>query len=139
MSDGITVPDGYRHYSGPSAAEDNIGPFFYRKNGDRLDLLMLAGDKHANGMGAVHGGVLLAYADYVATMLALQGVDEHCLTVSLNSDFLAGARVGDRIEGGGEIVRRTRTMTFIRGQLAVAGEPVLAFQAVLRRVPKKAG
>lgn len=100
---------------------------------------MLAKEQHSNGMGSVHGGVLLALADYAATMLALSGVKENCVTVSLNSDFQAAARVGDWVEGGGEVVKRTGSLTFVRGQLKVSGEPVLGFQAVMRRLALKAG
>ena len=138
MSHQNSIPPGYNHYRGASPAEDNIGPFYYRKEGDELFMGMWASDKHANGMGAVHGGVLLAYADYAATMLALSGVKENCVTVSLNSDFLAAARLGDWIEASGTVVRRTGSLTFLRGELSVEGYPILAFQSVLRRLKKPA-
>lgn len=136
MSDVFEAPEGYKHYSGASAAEDNIGPFFYRKTADMLLMGMRAGEKHANGVGTVHGGVLLGFADYAATMLALDGVKENCVTVNLSSDFLSAARLGDWIAGEGEVVRRTGSLTFVRGQLSVEGKPVLGFQAVLRRLKK---
>lgn len=136
MSDASTIPEGYKHYQGLSPAEDNVGPFYYRKVGDALSLGMRAGEKHANGVGSVHGGVLLCYADYAATMLALSGVKESCVTISLSSDFLAAARLGDWIEGRGEVIKRTGSLTFIRGELSVEGNPVLSFQSVLRRLAK---
>ena len=132
------VPEGFRHYSGPSPAEDNIGPFFYRKSNDELLLGMRATDKHANGNGSVHGGVLLAFADYAITMLALRGVSgETCVTVSLNSNFMAAAQLGDWVTGSGEVVRRTGSMTFVRGQLDVDDATVLSFQAVVRRLKRR--
>jgi uncharacterized protein (TIGR00369 family) len=136
MSNTTPVPEGYKHYQGMSPAEDNIGPFYYRKLDDELHLGMQACEKHANGHGAVHGGVLLAFADYAATMLALSGVKETCVTISLNSDFLAAAHIGDWIEGSGKVIKRTGSLTFLRGELTVAGEPVLSFQSVLRRLKK---
>ena len=136
MSDEPQIPEGYKHYQGVSPAEDNVGPFYYRKQGDDLYLGMLAGEKHANAMGAVHGGVLLCYADYAATMLALNGVKESCVTISLSSDFLAAAHLGDWIEGTGTVIKRTGSLTFLRGELSVAGNPVLSFQSVLRRLSK---
>ncbi|MEH6589562.1 MAG: PaaI family thioesterase [Halioglobus sp.] len=137
MTDEWLAPEGFKHYQGVSPAEDNIGPFFYRKVDGELLLGMRAAQKHANGNGAVHGGVLLAFADYAATMLALTGVKETCVTISLNSDFLAGAKLGDWIEGSGEVIKRTGSLTFLRGQLSVEGEPVLTFQSVLRRLQKR--
>ena len=136
MTDEEKIPEGYKHYHGLSPAEDNVGPFYYRKEGGELYLGLLAGEKHANGMGAVHGGILLCYADYAATMLALSGVKENCVTINLNSDFLAPAHLGDWIEGTGTVVKRTGSLTFLRGELSVKGNPVLTFQSVLRRLSK---
>jgi uncharacterized protein (TIGR00369 family) len=138
MTDEWQAPEGFKHYQGVSPAEDNVGPFFYCKVEGELQLGMRACQKHANGNGSVHGGVLLAFADYAATMLALSGVEETCVTVSLNSDFLAGANLGDWIEGSGEVIKRTGSLTFLRGQLAVDGKPILTFQSVLRRLQKRA-
>jgi uncharacterized protein (TIGR00369 family) len=136
MTDEEKIPEGYKHYRGMSPAEDNVGPFYYRKEGGELYLGMLADEKHANGMGTVHGGILLCYADYAATMLALSGVKENCVTINLNSDFLAPAHLGDWIEGTGTVVKRTGSLTFLRGELSVKGNPVLTFQSVLRRLSK---
>ena len=67
-------------------------------------------------------------------MLALSGVSgETCVTVSLNSDFMAAAQLGDWVTDSGEVVRRTGSMTFVRGQLAVEDAAVLSFQAVVKR------
>lgn len=136
MTDHVDIPEGYKHYNGASPAEDNVGPFYYRKQDDVLRMGMRATDKHANGRGTVHGGVLLCYADYAATMLALNGVKESCVTISLTSDFLAAANLGDWIECSGEVVKRTGSLTFIRGQLYVGDNTVLSFQSVLRRLSK---
>ena len=138
MTDHSNIPKGYKHYKGASPAEDNVGPFYYRKQDEVLQMGMRAAEKHANGRGTVHGGVLLCYADYAATMLALNGVKESCVTISLTSDFLAAAHVGDWIEGSGEVVKRTGSLTFIRGQLFVGDNSVLSFQSVLRRLSKSA-
>ena len=133
MSD---IPEGYRTLTGGSPAEDHIGPFYYRKTDTGLAMGFRAGEQHCNAIGGVHGGVLLAFADYAVTMLALSGVKENCATVSLGSEFMAAARSGDGVEASGEVVKRTGSMTFVRGQLSVEDAPVLTFQAVLKRLPK---
>ena len=95
-----------------------------------------AANRNCNGIGTVHGGVLMAFADYAATMVALSGVRENCATISFTSDFLGAARLGDWVEGRAEVIRRTGSMTFVRGHLAVADELVLSFQTVMRRLKK---
>ena len=79
---------------------------------------------------------MMMFADYAATMVALSGVKENCATISFTSDFLAGAKRGDWVMGTGEVIRRTGSMTFLRGELSVEGEAVLTYQAVMRRLKK---
>ncbi len=130
------IPEGYKSLTGISPAEDHIGPFYYRKSDTGLKLGFQAEAHNCNGIGTVHGGVLMAFADYVATMLALSGVKENCTTISFSSDFIAAARLGDWVEGEGEVVKRTGSMTFIHGRLRVGDDIVLGFQTVMRRLKK---
>jgi acyl-coenzyme A thioesterase PaaI-like protein len=130
------IPAGYKCLHGISPAEDSIGPFYYRKSEQGLALGFRARENNCNGIGTVHGGVLMCFADYVVTMLALSGVKENCATISFTSDFISGARLHDWIDGSGEVVRRTGSMTFVSGRLTVADEVVLTFQAVVRRLKK---
>ncbi len=138
MSD---IPADYKTLAGLSPAEDHIGPFYYRKTGSPenhggLAMGFRARDQHCNGLGTVHGGILMTFADYAVTMVALAGVKENCATVSFTSDFIAAARSGDWVEAQAEVVKRTGSMTFVNGQLSVEGEVVLNFQAVVRRLKK---
>jgi acyl-coenzyme A thioesterase PaaI-like protein len=130
------VPEGFQTLEGLSPAEDSIGPFYYRKTDSGLALGFRASPDNCNGLGTVHGGILMTFADYVVTMLALSGVRENCATVSFSSHFIAAAHSGDWIAGAGEVVKRTGSMTFVSGQLSVAEEPVLTFQAAVKRLKK---
>jgi uncharacterized protein (TIGR00369 family) len=137
MSERATaLPEGYKSLTGISPAEDHMGPFYYRKSDDGLQLGFRAEQRNCNGINSVHGGVLMAFADYSATMVALSGVRENCATISFTSDFLGAARLGDWVEGYGEVIRRTGSMTFVRGHLAVGDDMVLSYQAVMRRLKK---
>lgn len=132
----MQIPQGFKQLAGVSPAEDDIGPFYYKKSDDGLRLGFFAQQKNCNGLKTVHGGVLMCFADYSATMLALSGVKENCATISFTSDFMAAAKLGDWVEGTGVVVKRTGSMTFLRGQLQVGEELVLTFQAVMRRLKK---
>ena len=136
MTELSDIPEGYKCLHGVSPAEDSIGPFYYRKSDAGLITGFRAGEENCNGIGTVHGGVLMCFADYVVTMLALSGVKENCATISFTSDFISGARLGDWVEGTGEVVRRTGSMTFVSGRLTVDENIVLTFQAVVRRLKK---
>ncbi|MEP5766503.1 MAG: PaaI family thioesterase [Halieaceae bacterium] len=130
------IPEGYKTLVGINPAEDHMGPFYYQKSEAGLTTGFPATEQVCNGIGTVHGGVLMAFADYTATILALSGVQENCATISFSSDFLAGAKLGDWVEGSGEVVKRTGSMTFVSGRLHVGEEYLLTFQVVLRRLKK---
>ncbi len=130
------IPEGYKSLSGISPAEDHIGPFYYKKTEQGPSLGFRAEPHNCNGIDTVHGGVLMAFADYAVTMLALSGVRENCTSISFNSDFIAAARLGDWVEGRGEVVRRAGSMTFVSGQLFSDDTVVLTFQSVVRRLKK---
>ena len=136
MGEQVQVPEGYKQLAGVSPAEDDIGPFYYKKTDSGLQMGFIARQKNCNGLGTVHGGVLMCFADYAATMLALSGVRENCATISFTSDFMSGAKLGDWIEANGVVVKRTGSLTFLRGQLQVRDELVMSFQAVMRRLKK---
>ncbi|MEM0955227.1 MAG: PaaI family thioesterase [Pseudomonadota bacterium] len=130
------VPEGYRTLEGLSPAEDHIGPFYYLKSDAGLRLGFRPGPLSCNGLGTVHGGILMAFADYAVTMLALSGVRENCTTVSFTSHFIASARSGDWIEAQGDVVKRTGSMTFVDGTLNADDAAILSFQAVVKRLRK---
>lgn len=130
------IPEGYKSLTGISPAEDHIGPFYYQKGEQGLKLGFRAQPHNCNGIDTVHGGVLMAFADYAVTMLALSGVKENCTTISFSSDFIAAARLGDWVEAKGELVRRTGSMTFVNGRLFTGDAVILTFQAVVRRLKK---
>ena len=133
----IQAPEGYKQLKGISPAEDDIGPFFYRKEGDgllRMGFRVQA--KNCNGIGSAHGGVMMTFADYVATMVALSGVKENCATISCTTDFMGAALKGDWVEGTAEVMRRTKSLAFVRGELRVAGDCKMTFQVVMRRLSK---
>ena len=130
------APEGYKTITGLSPAEDHMGPFYYQRGEAGLVMGFRAAEHNCNGIGTVHGGVLMSFADYTVTMLALSGVKENCTTISFSSDFIAAARQGDWVEGEGEVVKRTGSMTFVNGRLRVEDSVVLTFQAVVRRLKK---
>ena len=130
------IPEGYKTLTGINVAEDHMGPFFYRKQDGDLRVGFRAREHNCNGIGTVHGGILMAFADYAVTILALSGVKENCSTISFSSDFIAAANLGDWVEATGEVVKRTGSMTFVNGRLSVGDDIVLTFQTVMRRLKK---
>jgi len=137
-NDAQAIPDGFKQLKKGPPAEDWVGPFYYRKKTDGgLTLGFRAQNHHANIIGTVHGGVMLFFADYAVIMTAMQGQKEACATISCNSDFVAGGKLGDWIEAEAEVTRRSGSLVFVTGKIFCADKTLLSFQSVVRRLGSK--
>jgi len=83
------------------------------------------GEKHMNGSGSVHGGLLMTFADISMsqTSRAVSGA-AGCSTVSLTCDFVGPAKLGEILECRVRVTRLTRTMVFLSADIGVGERPV---------------
>lgn len=120
-----------------------IGPLWVRKEGvfnegPRKEAQawaygLLATADHLNPAGVVHGGLLTALLDHGLSAIAWQALDRRaCVTVQLDTHFLAPARAGQFLEVRGQLLRATSSLVFMRGELSVAGNIVATGAAVLK-------
>lgn len=88
---------------------------------------------HANPAGAVHGGILVCFADHTLGCYvdAVAGGVPN-VTIQLNTHFLAHVEPGDFVELRGEVTRATGSLVFVRGLLSVEGRDVVAADGVWR-------
>jgi acyl-coenzyme A thioesterase PaaI-like protein len=87
-----------------------------------------------------HGGMLSSFADIV---LCLGGFEQakvsgFFITISLTTDYLAPAPLGAWLQCRPELVRATRSMTFVQGVFTADGAPCLRANGIFR-VPPQAG
>jgi uncharacterized protein (TIGR00369 family) len=94
-----------------------VGPIWRR--GDAL-FGFLAGDKHRNHIGIVHGGMLMTFADQAMGMTGRRSTGEkpHA-TIELNMQFIGTVKVGDFVEAHCDVVRQTRSILFVESKLRV--------------------
>ena len=137
----MDTPSGFTVRPALGGFHNLIGPFYLagelsdRRYGFRVD------ERHTNPPGNIHGGLLMALMDMVLTTTIYETLDRRIpvSTVSLNCDFLAGVKPGDWVEGKGRITRQTASLAFLRGELSVNGEAVMAASGVWRVFTKAAG
>jgi uncharacterized protein (TIGR00369 family) len=132
--------EGWELIVGGDPYEDLSGPFYMRDNGDGTRRSAFRVEtKHLNGGGAIHGGCLMTFADFALFMIAwkeLEGVES--VTVSLTGEFVGPAKLGDLVECAGEVIRSGRSMVFIRGLITCAGEPLLNFSGLVKKLRPRA-
>ncbi len=128
------MPEGFETDPDFDPAEDYIGPFYYREEGDSYRYAFRADDRHCNAFRGVHGGVLMTFADYALCMEATgHYTNENCLTVSFSCDFVSAGSIGDLIESSAEVIRKTGSMVFVRGTVFSGDETILRYSGVVKR------
>lgn len=117
---------------------DTAGPFYMRTDDQGQVAAFRAQRKHMNAGGVMHGGCLMTFADFALFAIAHHGMEGvYGLTVAFTSEFLDGAKEGELIEARGDVLRRGRSLTFVRGLVTADGRPVLNFSGTIKlRKPK---
>lgn len=117
---------GFNHYAGP----------IYRlpPDGETRRFALPVIDKHMNGAGGVHGGMLMTFADIAMsqTTRAVTGA-EGANTVSMTCDFVGPGKLGDILEARVSVTRQTRTIVFLSCDI-VCGERVVAVATGLWKI-----
>jgi acyl-coenzyme A thioesterase PaaI-like protein len=102
-----------------------VGPFWAKPEGQHWRYGFLAEPRHANVGGVVHGGMLMTFVDDLLGMTVWEACGRvNVSTIQLNTQFIAPARPGDFVEFEAEILRRTRSVVFIRGRSFVGERTV---------------
>jgi acyl-coenzyme A thioesterase PaaI-like protein len=128
---------GWRTWSRDSF-ESLSGPFWLRMvDQGRVQCAFRVEKKHLNGMGNVHGGCFMTFADYCLFAIASPVLQGAGVTVSFASEFLDAAREGELIECDGEITRAGGSLIFLRGFLRSGDRPLFTFSATIKRVKRR--
>lgn len=113
------------------------GPLYLRRDPAPTTFGLRVEDRHCNPAMNCHGGMLAALADIALGLGGFEqaGVEGFFITVTLQTDFLAPARLGAWLECRPELLRRTRTLLFMQGVFTADTRPVLRASGVFQ-LPK---
>ena len=133
-------PAGFVLQSGRGAFSRHNGPYFGRASPlGGVEQAFFAQDRHCNGVGLIHGGMLSAFLD--GLLAGAVGVETRAtpVTIHLSVDFLSMGRAGAWVVGAARLTRATREIAFADGEAKV-GDQVLAratgvFRLMRRRDP----
>ena len=111
--------------------EIHVGPVFEQGAKGARRFAFRVDKRHVNMRGVIHGGMLMTFADAALGQAAWDACDHApCVTLNMQSQFLAPAREGDLIEVTPVLTRRTRSLIFLRGDFTVNGAPVYSVSSV---------
>jgi uncharacterized protein (TIGR00369 family) len=128
------IPTGWTLRAFPESFGGVAGPFYFRDDG-APGVGFFSEPRHGNLGGVVHGGALLTLADMALFNICRDELAaSRAVTVTLSSEFIAAAPIGQFIEATGDMVRAGRSLLFARGLISADEKPVLAFSGTLKRV-----
>lgn len=108
-----------------------VGPLWQRNEEEGPAFGFLVEEKHLNRRGVVHGGMLMTFADQ-ALGLTSRDLNEDLpqATVQLDTQFIAPVMPGEFVEARAQMLRRTRSIIFMKGILTVDERVVASAQGV---------
>lgn len=132
------IPAGFERARFSSPFLDMAGPYFELQGDGCIIVATRINQGHINHIKVAHGGVLGTLAD-VALSYQVHRAEKPALpvaTVNLNTNFLAGAKLGDWVEAYARIDRISKRTAYCSGRI-ICGEQVLmtmtAVFAILRK------
>jgi uncharacterized protein (TIGR00369 family) len=133
-----TPPPGFRMMEGRGYFSSHNGPYFYQEGREKgAGQAFLALDRHANGLGLVHGGMLTAFMDGLLAAAVFRETRKISVTIHLSVDFLHMARVGEWVFGESHVTRATRDVAFVEGRAYVGRHDVVRASGVFKLMQKR--
>jgi len=115
-----------------------VGPFYVRRDGERLRYRVLLEPRHDNSLARPHGGMVMAFTDDVFGWYIQMTRKEGMVTVSFDCQFIGGANIGSYLEVEPEEVQRTRSFSFMRGTCMSEGKIIARCSGVWKKFTPKA-
>jgi acyl-coenzyme A thioesterase PaaI-like protein len=126
-----TPPDGFAPHFRKSPVTDPWEPLFSRVLPDRVVIGFRVREAHTNSRGMLHGGLIAALADNamglscVAVLTAAGRKPERGLvTVSMATDFIGAAKLGQWIEIDTQYAKAGGSLCFAQAFVLADGEVI---------------
>jgi acyl-coenzyme A thioesterase 13 len=136
MDEPADPPPGFEPLFRSSPFSDLLGPFFYRRRDDGSFVVgVRVAQKHLNGRGLAHGGLIATLADMALGYRAAfsQAPPAALTTASLTTDFADSARLGDWLEVDVEVQRVGERLAFANAYISANGRRIVRASAVFAR------
>ena len=114
-----------------------VGPIWQRRSGEGYRYAFMAAPKHHNRRGIVQGGMLMTFADRSMGMTCWYANERQPqATVQLDVHFIDAVQIGEFVEAKCTVVRRTRSLVFMSGELVVGDRIVARANGVWKTLGK---
>ena len=126
-----SIPEGFEPHFRKSPLTDPWEPIFSRRTTDAIILGLRLARPHTNSRGLIHGGLIAALADNAmglscGAVLTAEGrkPEGGLVTVSMATDFIGAAKLGQWLEFDTQYVKTGRTLCFAQAFVRADGEVI---------------
>ncbi|MNS49732.1 Thioesterase superfamily protein [compost metagenome] len=113
--------------------EQTVGPLLHKNEANVWSFKFQIDSKHLNSLERLHGGMIMTFLDHTLGGTAFHTIgNKPCITVSLHTDFVAGAKVGDWVVGTARVNKITGNLVFVSGELRASDNLIATASGVWR-------
>jgi uncharacterized protein (TIGR00369 family) len=142
----IQPPAGFEPHFRKSPLTDPWEPIYSKRLPDKVVIGLHAREPHTNSRGLIHGGLIAALADNAmglscVAVLTAEGrkPEGGLVTVSLATDFVGAAKLGQWVEVDTQYVKTGRTLCFAQAFVTADGEAIARADARFRVLKPRSG
>lgn len=135
----LTPPEGYARHFRKSRFTDPWEPLFSRSTAREVSIGLWLAEAHCNSRGLVHGGLIASIADNAMGLscgAALQSEGKTApaglVTITLTTDYLGSARLGQWFAIHTHFVKTGRSICFADCLVNADGEPIARASATFK-------
>lgn len=144
MSDELTdqqthrVPDGFTLLNWHRGFGRQVGPLYecFDGKGGYVRAFRVE-EHHTNGMANAHGGMLMTFADMAWGHAVSVRRSRWWVTVRLICDFLSSARLGDWVEGTGDVIAAADDLYTVRGRIWSGDRLLMTGTGIFKALEKR--
>lgn len=125
----FSPPAGFLADDGRGPFTRHNGPVYRKDDGSVVEVGLHVLDRHCNGMGFLHGGMISAFADGALAWAVWREARRSSVTVQLSLDFLDIVRLGDWLVARPVHVATTEDVVHVEADL-IRNDDILAAHAV---------
>ena len=113
-----------------------MGEMIVRTEGARCRLRMFPERRHTNLQEMIHGATTLSLIDislFAAMHTLTSGNAGPAVTLELSTQFIGAGKVDEPLDAVVEVIRETRRLLFLRGEVVQGAHLVAAFSGLVRK------
>ncbi len=130
-------PEGFALSTGRGGFSTLNGPYFFRLAGETVEQAFFALNRHCNGLGLIHGGMLSSFLDGLMAGAAGRTSGATPVTLHLSLDYLSMGRAGEWVLGEARVTRASRDIAFVEGRAHVAGRDLVRASGLFKLMRRR--